>query len=61
LGDEFNAIGDAWSTLIFIFKENSGDGARAVELAHPLALDIHGRESAAFEALDAANGGWPEP
>jgi hypothetical protein len=59
VGGEFVAIGDTWSTLSFIFKDNSGDGAGAVALAHPLALEIFRRESAAFEALDAANRGRP--
>lgn len=58
---EFTAIGDLWSSLSFTFKDHSGEGARAVELAHPAAVVICGRERAAFEALDEANRGCPAP
>jgi len=52
IGDEFVGIGDRWTGLSLIFKDNSGEGGRAVELAHPMALEIHERESIAFNSLD---------
>lgn len=61
VGSEFVAIGDSWSKVSFTFKDNSSNGARAVELAHPVALEISEREPAAFEALDSANRGWTAP
>ncbi len=57
-GLEFIAIGDLWTELSTIFKDMSDDAARAVEKAHPVALEIARRERDAFAVLDPAAGGW---
>ncbi|PKQ27923.1 MAG: hypothetical protein CVT63_05410 [Candidatus Anoxymicrobium japonicum] len=60
IGDEFVAIGDVWSEMARAFKNHASDGAKAVDAAHPMALEIAEAESRVFEALDEANcGGRP--
>jgi hypothetical protein len=54
IGDDFIAVGDLWTRLSLTFKNLSEDGARAVEEAGPIAREIHGREVAAFTALEEA-------
>lgn len=51
LGDQFISIGDTWTRLSMIFKDQSSEGARAVEEAHPLATELADREAAAFARL----------
>jgi hypothetical protein len=58
IGDEFVTIGDRWTDLSFLFKDLSSDGGRAVQLAHPIALEIYERERSAFERLEAESKGW---
>lgn len=59
VGDEMVAIGDRWSEMSLIFKEMSGQGTRAVELAAPIAREVHRRELEAFTALGDIAEGWP--
>jgi hypothetical protein len=54
---EFVAIGDMWTELSLMFKENSGEGEAAIALASPLALEISEREARAFASLEIAMGG----
>lgn len=54
IGNEMVAIGEKWSELSFIFKDLSAVGARAVEKAHPIALELYDRELEAFSDLKEA-------
>jgi hypothetical protein len=58
LGDDFISVGDIWTRMSLTFKENSSDGRKAVEAAHPMGVEIHEREVKAFEALDEASRRW---